>query len=76
MLNHLVGHVVGRCHQFPEKYANVKLNEQALVSNQMSRIEMELKQRRSQHAQENMSAVGGKTIQHEVMDPQREARER
>ena len=46
MLNHLVGHVVGRQHQFPEKLAMVKLNEKSLVNAQMTRIKLELRQRR------------------------------
>lgn len=31
MLNHLVGHIVGLEHQFPEIYAKEELNEDYLV---------------------------------------------
>ena len=45
MMKHLVGHIVGHCHQFPEELYNAHLNTKVLREKYMARIEMELKQR-------------------------------
>lgn len=62
MMKHLVGHIVGHCHQFPEELYNAHLNTKVLREKYMARIEMELKQRHQPIKQDSLDVIADEAV--------------
>ena len=70
MLKHLVGHIAGRKHKFPEQLVEVKLKQSALVQAKKAQFEREREQyvRPTKHV--DQTELAEETVQVEVLDPQ------
>ena len=70
MLQHIVGHIVGRKHQFPAQLVEAKLDEKGLLNAKLAQFEREREQlvRQTQHVDKRELAQ--QTVQVEILDAQ------